>query len=50
PGPVVTAQGSEEYFADRIIDECWHGCSFQYLVHWVGEGPEGDLWLPCHEL
>ncbi|KIY50704.1 hypothetical protein FISHEDRAFT_21116, partial [Fistulina hepatica ATCC 64428] len=46
PGPIVTADSTEESFVDKIIDECCHGHGFQYLVQWVGKEPEGDLWLP----
>ncbi|KIY50700.1 hypothetical protein FISHEDRAFT_18264, partial [Fistulina hepatica ATCC 64428] len=54
PGPVVTPEGCEEFFVDKIVDEQHHGRRFQYytiptegsyLIRWVGEGPEGDLWL-----
>jgi len=50
PGPIMTAEGLEEYAIEKILDErCW-GCGYQYLVRWVGHGPEEDCWLPCCEL
>ncbi|RDB22363.1 hypothetical protein Hypma_010545 [Hypsizygus marmoreus] len=50
PGPIVTADGSTEYFIDSIIDEQKWGRGKQYLVRWLGYSPESDLWLPASEL
>lgn len=50
PGPIVTPSGSEEYFIDRILDERPRGRGKQYLVRWLGYGPDSDLWLPGREL
>jgi hypothetical protein len=50
PGPVVTIDGQEEWAVDSIIDERRRGRGFQYLVRWVGYGPEEDRWLPGSEL
>src|ERR1700733_9024502 len=50
PGPVVTAEGVEEYAVERVIDERRRGRGMQYLVRWVGYGPEEDRWLARHEL
>jgi hypothetical protein len=50
PGPVVTADGLEEYFVDEIIDSRRRSHGWQYLVRWSGYGPEHDLWLPCSQL
>ena len=50
PGPIVTAAGETEYFIDKIIDQCTRGRGKQFLVHWLGYGPEADLWLPRCEL
>jgi hypothetical protein len=50
PGPVVTADGEEEWLIDRIIDERVRGRGRQYLVRWVGWGAEEDRWLPGREL
>ena len=49
PKTVVTNNG-EEWFIDRIVDERKRGRGYQYLVRWVGEGPEKELWLPRSEL
>lgn len=50
PGPIVTEDGEEEYFVERIVDERKRGCGMQYLVRWVGYGPEHDLWRPGREM
>jgi len=50
PGPVMTAEGFEEYTIKKILDEQCQGRGYQYLVQWVGHRPEEDHWLPCHEL
>jgi len=49
PGPIMTPEGLEEYMIERILDKRHRGCSYQYLVRWVGHGPEDHL-LPWHEL
>jgi hypothetical protein len=45
PPPIVTPDGIEEYFVDEIIDSRRRGRGWQYLVRWVGYGPEHDRWL-----
>lgn len=50
PGTIVTEEGKVEWWVDKIIDECKRGRGYQYLVRWVGEGPENDLWLPQKEI
>ena len=50
PGPVVTADGTEEWVIDCIIDERTRGRGRQYLVRWQGWGAEEDRWLPGREL
>lgn len=50
PGPIVTADGEIEYFIDKIIDQRACGRGKQFLVRWLGYGPEADLWLPRCEL
>jgi len=42
--------GVKEYYIDKIIDVCKHGRGMQYLVQWLGYGPEGDEWLAGSEL
>ncbi|KAG5717653.1 hypothetical protein E4T56_gene17979 [Termitomyces sp. T112] len=51
PGPVVTEDGAkDQYLIEKIIDaqQCRRGK--QYLVRWVGYGPDHDEWLPGVEL
>jgi hypothetical protein len=31
---------------DKIIDQRTRGRGKQFLVRWLGYGPEADLWLP----
>ncbi len=50
PCPIVTADGVEEFFINKIIDDRKRGCGFQYLVRWVREGEEADCWLSRKEL
>ncbi|PIL33966.1 hypothetical protein GSI_03674 [Ganoderma sinense ZZ0214-1] len=50
PGPIVMADGQEEWLIESILDRCRRGRSFQYLVRWAGYGPEADLWLPGKEV
>jgi hypothetical protein len=50
PTAIVTPEGDTEYFIERIIDERTRGRGKQYLVRWMGYGPEHDLWLPRSEL
>ena len=50
PGPVLTGDGMEEYAVESIIDSRKRGRGWQYLVRWVGYGPEHDRWLPRREL
>ncbi len=50
PGPVLTEDGLKEHLIDHIVDERRQGRGFQYLVRWVGYGPEDDNWLSQREL
>ena len=49
-GPIMTAEGLEEYTIKKILDERCQGRRYQYLVRWVGHGPEEDCWLPRRKL
>ena len=42
--------GAQEYYVDKIMDA--HKCrqGMQYLVRWLGYGPEEDEWLAGSEL
>ena len=48
--PPVFVNNEEEFFVDRILDKWKRGWGLQYLVCWLGYGPEEDCWLPRHEL
>lgn len=52
PPEPVNVNDNLEYFVDRILDERkGRGCGgVQFLVRWIGQGPEYDLWLPEKEL
>lgn len=38
PNPIITEDGIEEQFIDKILDARRHGCRYQYLVRWRGFG------------
>ena len=46
PGPVVTEDGVQEWYVDKILDRQRRGRGYRYLVCWRGYGPEHDEWLP----
>ena len=46
----MTNDGLMEHKIDRIIDSQPWGHGYQYLVHWLGYGPEDDKWLLGHML
>ncbi len=50
PGPIVTPDGQEEFFVDRILDRRRRGRGWQYLVRWRGYGPGADTWLAGSEV
>ena len=50
PGPIVTADGGQEYFVNRILDRRRRGRGYQYLVEWVGYGPEHNQWMAGSEI
>ena len=50
PPPILTPEGSEEFFIDRILDQRRRGRGYQYLVRWRGYSLEHDRWLPGAEL
>jgi len=49
-GTIIMEDGEVEWWVESILDERKRGRGYQYLVRWVGEGPENDLWLPRREL
>ena len=50
PPPVMTEDNDEEYYVRDIVDERKRGRGYQYLVRWVGYGPEEDRWIAGSEL
>ena len=40
----------EEYLVKDIINTQWCGCRWQYLIQWVGYGPEHNHWLTSSAL
>ena len=46
PGPTLTSDGMQEHEIKCILDAQPHGCGYQYLIQWVGYGPEDNKWLP----
>ena len=50
PGPVITEDGIEEWFVDKIVDARRRGRGVQYLVRYEGYGKEHDEWRPGAEM
>ena len=50
PREPITIDGQQEFFIDKIVDKRKRRNKILYRVHWQGEGPEGDKWLPAEEL
>jgi hypothetical protein len=50
PGPICTDEGRWEHVVEKIMDERVRGRGKQYLVRWVGFGPEHDEWIPRSRL
>jgi len=50
PEPIITEDGKEEQFIDKILDAHRRGWGYQYLVRWCSFGQEHDKWLPGSEL
>jgi Chromo (CHRromatin Organisation MOdifier) domain len=50
PGPILTADGLQEYLVDKIIDSHRRGRGWQFLVRWLGYAPQHDLWIASAEL
>jgi hypothetical protein len=48
----INVNDNLEHYVDKILDERKSKGRGQtrYLVRWVGQGPEYDLWLPQKEL
>lgn len=50
PDPVVGSDDESEYEVAEILDHRWRRRKLEYLVRWVGYGPEEDKWLPASYL
>ena len=50
PQPLITADSSTEYFIKQILDRQSRSRGHQFLVRWMGYGPEHNLWLPRSKL
>jgi Chromo (CHRromatin Organisation MOdifier) domain len=50
PGPILTADGLEEYLVDKIINSRRCSRRWQYLVRWLSYSPQHDLWIAASEL
>ena len=50
PWPIITKDGTVEWYIDKIVDAHWHGRGVQYLVHYEGYGKEHDEWRPGSEM
>ena len=46
PTPVVTENGVEEWYIERILDQCHHGHGFQFLIKWADYPDSEASWLP----
>ena len=45
PGAIVTEDGMEENYIDKIVDKCIRSRGIQYLVCWVGFDKKHDEWI-----
>ena len=50
PDPIITEEGNEEQYIDKILDTRRGERGYQYLVRWRGFSQEHDEWLPGSEL
>ena len=52
--PAIVIDGQEEWEIEKLIQKRkirrGRGWSTQYLVRWLGYGPEFDEWIPEHGL
>jgi hypothetical protein len=45
PGPMVSADGEQRWFVEKILDRQRRGRGYRYLVRWKGFGPKDDSWI-----
>ena len=50
PHPIVTEDGTEEWYIDKIVDARRHSRGVQYLVCYEEYGKEHDEWHPGSEM
>lgn len=50
PWPIITEDGTEEWYINKIVDASWHRQGVQYLVCYEGYGKEHDEWHPGSEM
>ena len=50
PAPILNPDGDAEWRVEKIVDVRKQGKGYQYLVRYVGYGPEDDRWLPGAEV
>lgn len=50
PGPVIMANGEEEWLGDKIIDKRRQGRGTQYLVTFAGYRPNHNRWIVRSDL
>ncbi|KAG9097213.1 hypothetical protein FS749_006820 [Ceratobasidium sp. UAMH 11750] len=48
--PIVTPEGEEEWEVEEILSSRKRRGEIQYLVKWLGYGPEGNTWEPYEHL
>ena len=48
--PIVTEDGTEEWYINKIVNACRQGRGVQYLVHYEGYGKKHDKWCPGSEM
>ena len=49
PGPIVGEDGQDEWPVEKLLDRRRHGRGWQYLVRWLGYGPDADSWISGSE-
>lgn len=42
----VWTELGKKFVIDKLVDKCTHFSYTEFLVQWLGKGPEGDHWLP----